>query len=78
MKPDNILLDKNYNIKVIDFGLANIIWDSTALKTSCGTPNYASPEVLSGLCYGGVETDIWSSGIILYVMVTGRLPFDND
>lgn len=78
MKPENLLLDEHNNIKLIDFGLANIMKDSQALKTACGSPNYAAPEVISGRSYGGVEVDIWSLGVILFAMVCGRMPFDDD
>jgi serine/threonine protein kinase len=78
LKPENLLLDENLNIRLIDFGLANIMRDSVALKTACGSPNYAAPEVISGMIYGGSEVDVWSCGIILYAMVCGSLPFDDD
>ena len=53
LKPENLLLDKDHNIKLIDFGLANSIKDSVALSTACGSPNYAAPEVISGQQYSG-------------------------
>ena len=78
LKPEDLLLDDQNNIRLIDFGLANIMRDSLALKTACGSPNYAAPEVISGMSYGGAEVDIWSCGVILYAMVCGSLPFDDD
>mmetsp|Transcript_9514 Transcript_9514/g.12965 ORF Transcript_9514/g.12965 Transcript_9514/m.12965 type:complete len:84 (-) Transcript_9514:1837-2088(-) len=78
LKPENLLLDKDYNIKLIDFGLANSIKDSVALSTACGSPNYAAPEVISGQQYSGQEVDIWSCGVILYAMICGSLPFDDE
>lgn len=78
LKPENLLLDENQNIKLIDFGLANSMKDSYALKTACGSPNYAAPELISGKMYSGVEVDVWSCGVILYAMVCGSLPFDDD
>ena len=78
LKPENLLLDKELNIKLIDFGLANAMKDSQALSTACGSPNYAAPEVISGQSYGGSEVDIWSCGVILYAMVCGSLPFDDE
>jgi len=72
------LLDENQNIKLIDFGLSNSMRDSQYLKTACGSPNYAAPEVISGRYYGGMEVDVWSCGVILYAMVCGTLPFDDE
>jgi len=77
LKPENILINKD-KIKIVDFGLSNIMVDGKCLKTSCGSPNYASPEVLSGLQYVGSISDIWSTGIILFALVCGHLPFDEE
>ncbi|RKP11758.1 hypothetical protein BJ684DRAFT_23200 [Piptocephalis cylindrospora] len=78
LKPENILLDEDNNVKLADFGLANALSDGEFMRTACGSPNYAAPEVISGRHYAGPEVDIWSCGVILYVMLTGRLPFDDD
>ncbi|ORE06714.1 Pkinase-domain-containing protein [Rhizopus microsporus var. microsporus] len=78
LKPENLLLDANNNVKIADFGLSNIMTDGDFLKTSCGSPNYAAPEVISGKLYAGPEVDVWSCGVILYVMLCGRLPFDDE
>lgn len=72
------MLDESGNIKLIDFGLANSMKDSHSLKTACGSPNYAAPELISGKYYGGEEVDVWSIGVILFAMVCGSLPFDDD
>lgn len=78
LKPENLLLDPFSNVKLADFGLSNAMSDGEFLKTSCGSPNYAAPEVISGKLYAGPEVDVWSCGVILYVMLCGRLPFDDD
>lgn len=78
LKPENLLLDDQLNVKIADFGLSNIMTDGNFLKTSCGSPNYAAPEVISGKLYAGPEVDVWSCGVILYVLLCGRLPFDDD
>lgn len=78
LKPENLLLDENRNIKIADFGLANFLEDGCFLSTSCGSPNYAAPEVISGRLYAGPEVDIWSCGVILYALLCGRLPFDDE
>ena len=78
IKPENILLDKDHkNIKLIDFGLSNYYTKTKLLKSSCGSPCYASPEMLSGKPYLGITTDLWSAGIVLYSMLVGSLPFDD-
>ena len=78
LKPENLLLDAEYKIKLADFGLSNRLKDGQFLKTSCGSPNYAAPEVISGVLYAGPEVDVWSCGVILYAMVCGSLPFDDE
>eukprot|EP01087_Luapelamoeba_hula_P017488 TRINITY_DN5518_c0_g1_i1.p1 TRINITY_DN5518_c0_g1~~TRINITY_DN5518_c0_g1_i1.p1 ORF type:complete len:488 (+),score=56.49 TRINITY_DN5518_c0_g1_i1:105-1568(+) len=78
LKPENLLLDeKCENVKIADFGLSNFMSDGDFLQTSCGSPNYAAPEVISGQLYAGPEVDVWSCGVILYALVCARLPFDD-
>jgi serine/threonine protein kinase len=78
LKPENLLLDENLNVKIADFGLSNCMRDGWFLKTSCGSPNYAAPEVISGKLYAGPEVDIWSCGVIVYALLCGTLPFDDE
>ncbi|XP_028759762.1 SNF1-related protein kinase catalytic subunit alpha KIN10 isoform X2 [Neltuma alba] len=78
LKPENLLLDAKCNVKIADFGLSNIMRDGHFLKTSCGSPNYAAPEVISGKLYAGPEVDVWSCGVILYALLCGTLPFDDE
>lgn len=78
LKPENILLDKYNNAKITDFGLSSAQRDGELMRTSCGSPNYAAPEVITGKLYAGPEVDVWSCGVILFVMLTGKLPFDDD
>ncbi|KAF8599893.1 Pkinase-domain-containing protein [Ceratobasidium sp. AG-I] len=77
LKPENILLDKNMNIKIADFGMAALEVANGMLETSCGSPHYASPEIVAGKAYHGASSDIWSCGVVLYALLTGRLPFDH-
>jgi serine/threonine protein kinase len=78
LKPENLLLDQDFNLKIADFGLSNMMRDGYFLKTSCGSPNYAAPEVISGKLYAGPEVDVWSCGVILYALLCGSLPFDDE
>lgn len=78
LKPENLLLDRSYNIKIADFGMTSLNRPGKLLETSCGSPHYCDPMVVSGEKYDGLKADIWSCGVILYAMVTGRLPFDDD
>ncbi|KAL0488921.1 5'-AMP-activated protein kinase, catalytic alpha subunit [Acrasis kona] len=78
LKPENLLLDGDKNIKIADFGLSNMMMDGNFLKTSCGSPNYAAPEVITGKLYAGPEVDVWSCGVILYALLCGKLPFDEE
>ncbi|WWC67507.1 uncharacterized protein I206_101415 [Kwoniella pini CBS 10737] len=78
LKPENLFLDSRRNIKIGDFGLSNLMTDGDFLKTSCGSPNYAAPEVISGKLYSGPEIDVWSAGVIMYVLLCGKLPFDDE
>ena len=79
LKPENLLLSQNKNIKIIDFGLSNFFETGVGgLATPCGSPSYASPEIIKGEVYDGFKIDIWASGIILFAMLCGYLPFDDD
>nr|CDI54654.1 related to serine/threonine protein kinase [Melanopsichium pennsylvanicum 4] len=78
LKPENLLLDETKKIvKVADFGMAALQPTEKMLETSCGSPHYASPEIVSGKRYKGTASDIWSCGIILFALLCGRLPFDD-
>ncbi|CAO1631031.1 unnamed protein product [Sympodiomycopsis kandeliae] len=78
LKPENLLLDESKRIvKVADFGMAALQPIERMLETSCGSPHYASPEIVSGKSYNGSASDIWSCGIILFALLCGRLPFDD-
>lgn len=78
LKPENLLLDEKNNIKVADFGMASLQPMGSMLETSCGSPHYACPEVIRGEKYDGRRADVWSCGVILYALLVGALPFDDD
>ncbi|KAK6158942.1 hypothetical protein DH2020_006256 [Rehmannia glutinosa] len=79
LKPENLLLDSYGVLKVSDFGLSAFskqVRDDGLLHTACGTPNYVAPEVLTDKGYDGTSSDVWSCGVILFVLMAGYLPFD--
>ncbi|KAF7369102.1 Serine/threonine-protein kinase MARK2 [Mycena venus] len=78
LKLENVLLDERCRVKLGDFGFTREFEKGALMETFCGTTGYASPEMLQGRKYLGPEVDIWSLGIILYCLLTGTLPFDDD
>ncbi|XP_028781983.1 CBL-interacting serine/threonine-protein kinase 6-like [Neltuma alba] len=81
LKPENLLLDEDGNLKVTDFGLSTFaehLRQDGLLHTTCGTPAYVAPEVIGRKGYDGAKTDIWSCGVILFVLLAGFLPFQDD
>ncbi|KAJ9627655.1 Serine/threonine-protein kinase [Taxawa tesnikishii (nom. ined.)] len=77
LKIENILISKTGDIKIIDFGLSNTFSPKSNLKTFCGSLYFAAPELLQAKPYTGPEVDVWSFGIVLYVLVCGKVPFDD-
>ncbi|PKA61998.1 CBL-interacting protein kinase 23 [Apostasia shenzhenica] len=80
LKPENLLLDSNGVLKVSDFGLSALpqqIREDGLLHTTCGTPNYVAPEVIHNKGYDGAKADLWSCGVILFVLMAGYMPFDD-
>jgi len=75
IKAENLLLDERMNIKLVDFGLSCTFTPGEHLKTFCGSPTYASPELVQRKSYVGPEVDCWSLGVLLYYMLVGSLPF---
>lgn len=77
LKIENILISKMGDIKIIDFGLSNLFSPRSNLKTFCGSLYFAAPELLQARAYTGPEVDIWSFGIVLFVLTCGKVPFDD-
>ncbi|KAM6972612.1 maternal embryonic leucine zipper kinase [Aplochiton taeniatus] len=80
LKPENLLIDENHNLKLIDFGLCAKPKGGMGyeLMTCCGSPAYAAPELIQGKAYIGSEADVWSMGVLLFALLCGYLPFDDD
>jgi serine/threonine protein kinase len=76
LKPENILLDADLNPKISDLGLCHVVRSGNLLKTPCGTPIYVAPEMLLGTGYDGRASDVWSLGVMLYIMTVGFLPWN--
>ncbi|KAI8144223.1 kinase-like domain-containing protein [Fennellomyces sp. T-0311] len=77
LKIENILISRTGHVKIIDFGLSNLFSPDSPLSTFCGSLYFAAPELLSGKTYNGPSADVWSFGIVLYVLVCGKVPFDD-
>ncbi|XP_078162435.1 CBL-interacting protein kinase 23-like isoform X5 [Carex rostrata] len=80
LKPENLLLDSRGVLKVSDFGLSALhqqVREDGLLHTTCGTPNYVAPEVISNKGYDGAKADLWSCGVVLFVLMAGYLPFED-
>ncbi|KAF7986947.1 hypothetical protein HWV62_12763 [Athelia sp. TMB] len=77
LKIENILISQTGNIKIIDFGLSNLYDPVSHLSTFCGSLYFAAPELLNAKVYTGPEVDVWSFGVVLYVLVCGKVPFDD-
>ncbi|VDN55342.1 unnamed protein product [Dracunculus medinensis] len=77
IKCENIFLDSHDNVKLGDFGFSRMMRLNDKSNTFCGSRAYAAPEVLSSKPYSGFTVDLWSAGIVLYIMVTGLMPYDD-
>ena len=78
LKPENLLLTEKKILKIIDFGLSHPFDGTVYLKTKCGSPSYAAPEIINCKEYDGFKTDVWCCGVILYAMLCGFLPFEGE
>lgn len=72
-----MLIDFDQGIKLVDFGLSNTYKNQELLKTACGSPCYAAPEMIAGKKYTGSSVDIWSCGVVLFAILSGYLPFED-
>ena len=75
LKLENIIIDDRNNLKLIDFGFSVVTYSGQKLKTCCGTPSYMAPEIIQRKDYDGFAADVWSVGVIMFVMLTGQMPF---
>ncbi|KAI9485243.1 MAG: kinase-like domain-containing protein, partial [Benjaminiella poitrasii] len=79
LKPENVMIDKSQTVRICDFGFGNIVKKQhEVLNTYCGSPFYAAPEMVTATPYCGPPVDLWSCGVILFVMLTGTLPFQGE
>lgn len=76
LKPENILLDDALNVKIADFGFANLVSTDNLMSTHCGSPIYTAPEIISQQSYDGRMADMWSLGVIIFILVTGKIPWE--
>lgn len=77
LKIENILVSRTGHVKIIDFGLSNLFSPWSQMSTFCGSLYFAAPELLHAKSYTGPEVDVWSFGVVLYVLVCGKVPFDD-
>ncbi len=78
IKLDNILLDGEFSVKICDFGVSRFIKKGNYIREQCGTPAYIAPEIIKDKGYEGFSADLWSLGVLLYVMISGTFPFTAD
>lgn len=78
IKLDNILLDHKLGVKICDFGVSRFTKKGNYIKEQCGTPAYIAPEIIKDKGYEGFSADLWSLGVLLYVMISGTFPFTAD